>query len=129
LRSDEHHKAQCEIVRYCRLRGGGAEWIYACPNGGKRSKTEAAKLKREGVLAGVWDLFMPVPNFRSLHNGLYVEVKVGEDKLSPEQIAFGEYVRRQGFATFVTRTDYPAQSGINAIEAYMIGEFIQGKVY
>ena len=33
--------------------------IFAIPNGGKRGKAEAARLKSEGVTAGVPDLYVP----------------------------------------------------------------------
>lgn len=42
--------------------------IFAIPNGGHRNKATAAKLKAEGVLSGVPDLFIPEFN-------LWVEMK------------------------------------------------------
>ena len=47
--------------------------IYAVPNGGGRSAQEATRLKEEGVLAGVPDLF--VAEARGGYFGLYVEMK------------------------------------------------------
>lgn len=47
--------------------------LYHIPNGGKRGKREAAKLKRMGVKAGVPDLCLPVA--RGGFHGLYVEMK------------------------------------------------------
>lgn len=35
--------------------------LFHVPNGGKRSKVEAARFKAMGVQAGVPDLFLPVP--------------------------------------------------------------------
>ena len=59
--------------------------MYHIPNGGKRSKSEAARFRTMGVKAGVPDIFLPVK--RSGHwltgpsdmiapyNGLYIELK------------------------------------------------------
>lgn len=47
--------------------------LYAIPNGGNRHPVTAAKLKAEGVRAGVPDLCLPVP--RGTYAGLYVELK------------------------------------------------------
>ena len=59
--------------------------MYHVPNGGKRSKSEAARFRAMGVKAGVPDIFLPVK--RSGHwltipadliapyNGLYIELK------------------------------------------------------
>jgi hypothetical protein len=130
MRNDKHHKCQVAIVNFCR-KYPGAEWIFAIPNGDKRNKATAAKLKREGVLAGVWDLFLPVYTIKgdTEYNGLWIEVKVGSDRLSPKQKAFGEYVRSQGYATFETDKVLTAQSAIDAIQAYLRGEFVQGRKY
>lgn len=47
--------------------------IYHPPNGGQRSKTEAARFKRQGVKAGVSDLVLR--QARGGHHGLYLELK------------------------------------------------------
>lgn len=57
---------------------------YAVPNGGKRDKITAAKLKAEGVKPGTPDTHFPVAcgNYHSM----YIEMKKpGEGRLSPEQ--------------------------------------------
>ena len=53
---DEEHRLQCSCVswfnsRYPKLKG----LLYAVPNGGRRDKVTASKLKQEGVVAGVCD--------------------------------------------------------------------------
>lgn len=47
--------------------------MYHIPNGGQRSKSEAARFKAAGVRAGVPDIFLPCP--RSRYHGLYIELK------------------------------------------------------
>ena len=69
--------------------------LYAIPNGGSRNVKEAARLKREGVLAGVADLFLSCAK-KGLH-GLYIELKVGKNKQSPNQIAFEIKVVKEGY--------------------------------
>lgn len=58
--------------------------LHHIPNGGKRGKAEAAKLKRMGVKKGVPDLNLPVA--RGGFVGLYVEMKrLDGGRLSTEQ--------------------------------------------
>lgn len=68
--------------------------LYAIPNGGKRDAREAAKLKTTGTRAGVPDICLPVP--RGKYNNLYIELKVGKNKPSPEQIKWHERLRANG---------------------------------
>ena len=59
---------------------------FSIPNGGLRSKATAARLKAEGQRAGVWDIFLPVP--RGRWHGLFIEMKVGNNKLTTKQEEF-----------------------------------------
>lgn len=71
--------------------------IFAIPNGGKRSKAQAAKLKLEGVVAGVHDLF--VPEWR-----LWIEMKRQKGgSLSKKQRDFGEEMERVGYDWIVCK--------------------------
>ena len=69
---DREHEIQVECVRWFRMRFRD-EIIYAIPNGGQRNVVVAAKMKAEGVTAGVPDLF--VAAMRGGYGGLYVEMK------------------------------------------------------
>lgn len=61
--------------------------LFHIPNGGKRGKREAEKLKRMGVKPGVPDLCLPVA--RGGFHGLYVEMKRLEGgRVSTEQKAW-----------------------------------------
>ena len=51
------HEEQREVVRWVRQTWPGVI-IFAIPNGGARSPATAGRLKLEGVLAGVPDLFV-----------------------------------------------------------------------
>lgn len=61
------HEEQRELVRWFRLTWPGTR-IFAIPNGGARSKVTAGRLKAEGVVSGVPDLFVPAW-------GLWIEMK------------------------------------------------------
>jgi hypothetical protein len=52
------HEEQRELVKWFRQTFDGVR-IFAIPNGGARSITTAARLKVEGVSAGVPDLYVP----------------------------------------------------------------------
>ena len=61
-----------------------ARRLFAIPNGGQRHPATARRLKREGVLPGIPDLFLAVPRLH--YGGLFIEVKAGNaGKLSPIQ--------------------------------------------
>jgi hypothetical protein len=66
-------------------------WIYANRNGGTRTPREKVDQIREGVLAGVADLF--APGFM-----LYIEMKRTKGGVTSEaQIAFKEHVESFGY--------------------------------
>ena len=73
--------------------------IYAVPNGGKRNKFEAVRLKRQGVTAGVSDLHL-------IHKGqiYFIEVKIHGGRQSLLQSQFEKYVKNQGFQYFIVRS-------------------------
>ena len=60
--------------------------IFAVPNGGYRSKATAGRMKSEGLKAGVWDIFIPIQ--MGQHCGMWIEMKVGKNRLTPAQFAF-----------------------------------------
>ena len=61
----------------------GAFWFH-CPNGGSRNAIEAKKLKAMGVKSGVPDVL--VLDHRQGFNGLAIELKVGYNKPSEQQL-------------------------------------------
>jgi rhodanese-related sulfurtransferase len=81
------HLEQCALIRWCALNEGRfpeLRWIYAIPNGGQRNIAVAAKLKKEGVKAGVPDLCLPVA--RGGYHALYIELKAGKNKPTASQL-------------------------------------------
>jgi hypothetical protein len=72
-------------------------WVAAIPNGGKRSQSEAMRLKVEGVSAGFPDLVIP-----SLF--LYIEMKRTKGgAVSKEQKDWIAYLTKNGYKAVVCR--------------------------
>lgn len=64
------------FIRWCRLaekQYPELETLYHIPNGGARDVQTGARLKREGVRAGMPDYCLPVP--RGDYGALYLELK------------------------------------------------------
>lgn len=87
------------------------------PNGGSRHPAEAARLKAQGVKAGVPDLCVPVA--AGGYHGLFVEMKaVKGGRVSAKQAEWLRLLRRQGYAAWVCKG---ADAAIACIEGYLEG--------
>lgn len=75
------------------------ELLFHVPNGGMRDKITAARLKAEGVKSGVPDVCLPVA--RSCWHGLWIELKVGDNKPSDNQKLWIGKLSEQGYRTVV----------------------------
>lgn len=69
--------------------------LFHVPNGGSRNRIEAANLKKQGVKAGVPDLFLPVA--RGGHFGLFIEMKFGKNRTTAQQKEWIKELRDQGY--------------------------------
>lgn len=76
--------------------------LYAIPNGGARHPAVAAKLKAEGVKAGVPDMFLPVP--RRNYHGMFVEMKYGSNRPTPLQREWGCRLVSEGYIVATCRS-------------------------
>ena len=76
-----------------------APLLFAVPNGGARSRVEAAIMKAEGVTAGVADLLLLVP--RGGWSCLCIEMKTQKGRQTPEQKAWQEAATSKGGALYV----------------------------
>jgi len=105
------HEEQVAVIDYC-------AWArvpcFAIPNGGMRSKATAAKLKAEGVKAGVPDLFVPVA--RGKYHGLFIEMKFGKNRPTEKQREWLALLSRNGYAAICC---HGSSEAIDAIEEYM----------
>lgn len=102
---------QVAVVEWC---DANRVPVFHIPNGGKRGKSEAAYLKRQGVRAGVPDLCVPVA--RGGYHSLYVEMKVGTNKPTQKQAEWIAFLRQQGMCAYVC---YGADAAIECIRRYM----------
>lgn len=92
-------------------------WAFHIPNGGSRNKIEAANLKRQGVKAGVSDIFLPLP--RGGYHGLFIEMKVGRNKPTEKQREFIAFAKNEGYAAVVC---YSAEEAIVVTKKYLKGD-------
>lgn len=86
-----------------------ADDFHHFANERKCSMNEGRKLKRMGVKKGVADFFLALP--LSGKSGLWIELKVGKGKLSPEQQKFLDRKTARGY-TAVAVWGYEAAKAV-----------------
>jgi hypothetical protein len=94
-------KLQSQCVKWFRLQYPN-ETIFAIPNGGQRNITTAKRLKDEGVLSGVADLFVLHGTWN--FNGLFIEMKIGKGKQTESQIEFEQKAKSKHYKYVVCRS-------------------------
>lgn len=103
------HEEQREMVKWFRQTFAGVR-IFAIPNGGARSITTAAKLKVEGVSAGVPDLYVPAWK-------LWIEMKrVKGGVVDKSQKDWHEYLTSIGDTVIVCRGADEAKQMIKQVQ-------------
>jgi len=107
-RGDEEHHEQVDFIsRIKQLAEADPRYAlavrrtFAIPNGGKRSKREAGRLKAEGVKAGVSDIECSLPTRRYV--GLFIEMKSLTGSASDEQRKWINESRDLGYCAEVCR--------------------------
>lgn len=106
----KEHDEQVAFVKWFRLAHPGV-LIFAIPNGGARHPAVASKLKAEGVVAGVADLY--VPKWR-----LWVEMKRTKGGTwTDEQRRFCDYVAEVCGDTYLMARG--ADDGSKAVRIYL----------
>lgn len=88
--------------------------LFHIPNGGSRNALEAANLKRQGVKAGVPDLFLPVA--KGTYHGLFIEMKWGKNTVTDKQDEWLHDLMVQGYKAAVC---YGADEAIEIITDYL----------
>jgi len=96
---EDEQRSLFEWVNWMSGRIPELELLLHIPNGGKRNKLEAIRLKREGVRAGVPDLFLPVA--RGKYHGMFVELKAGKGKPTNPQKEWIRRLNEQGYHALV----------------------------
>ena len=109
------HQLQVACVKWFRLRYPQfAKSLFAVPNGGWRNEAVAAKLKAEGVLAGVADLLLLEANWE--YRGLAIELKTQEGRQSKAQEEWQRYITGRGWEYVIVRS---VEQFIEVVEEYM----------
>lgn len=81
------HDEQKLVVQWFRVQyPKHSKCLWAIPNGGARHIGTAIKLKQEGVVAGVSDLFLMIP--KAQWHGMFIEMKAKGGKVQPNQKEF-----------------------------------------
>ena len=89
--------------------------LYAIPNGGARSLATGARLKSEGALAGIPDLFLACA--RSGRHGLYIELKRRTGgRVSQSQRNLFPLLEAQGYGVVVA---HGWKEAAEAVTAYL----------
>jgi tRNA G26 N,N-dimethylase Trm1 len=97
---ETEHDLQVNCVKYFRYTFPNL-LIFAIPNGGLRNIRVAKKLKAEGVLKGVPDLF--IPHCFDNYNGIFIELKTQNGRQTKEQKEIFETLKENGYMCRVIR--------------------------
>jgi hypothetical protein len=89
-------------------------WFAHIPNGGARDLREGAKFKAMGVKKGIPDYILPFPTLNFA--GLWIELKVGKNYPTNEQLEWIDYLRKVGYSCHVC---YGWEEAKKAIEEYL----------
>jgi hypothetical protein len=118
-RERKEEKMLMDVMKWASYHPICKDYLIHIANERKCSKEMGRKLKLQGVKKGVWDLFLLYPvNF---FPGLWLELKIGKNKLSDSQEKWGETIKKAGFATAVVHDDWEKVKKI--IEGYLNGSF------
>ena len=116
IKSNEDAEQEA-VIQWAKMRSG--RWpelslLHHIPNGGNRSKSEAAKFERMGVLAGVADLHLPAA--RAGYHSLYIEMKYADGRLRKSQ---KDFLRLAAFLGNYCVVCYTAEDAIDVIDSYV----------
>ena len=118
MRRQEEHGLQAACVRWFRLAHPRlALCLVAVPNGGRRDAVTGARLKAEGVVAGVSDLLLLVP--RGQWHGLCIEMKAATGRQSGAQRRWQQAVEERGYKYALVRS---AAQFMAEVDGYLSGE-------
>lgn len=110
--SDEEHRIQTACVQWFRLQFKQLRMnLFAVPNGSKRDVIIGAKLKEEGVLAGVSDLILLYPSGE--YSALCIEMKTPKGKQSQSQQLWQQHIEAYGYKYVICRSLSEFMEAIN----------------
>lgn len=110
---DDLQRAVCRLLDIYQARG--KLMYFAIPNGGKRSKIEAAIMKGLGVKSGVPDLQILFTNGTTI----FLELKAGDNEPTRNQKTWIHWLNENGRPTYVVRS---VDEVYGIVKAAMVGE-------
>jgi len=112
------HEIQSAIVDWSKLKKHNNltvfDYLIKIPNEAKRSYALAARLKKEGLKAGVSDLFLALPS--NGYFGLWLEIKAKRGRVTEAQAKF---IDKMVCVGYVGKVAYSAEQAINMIDDYL----------
>ena len=113
---DEEHRIQCSCVNWFRYQYPRYSLnLFAVPNGGRRDKVTAGKLKAEGVVAGVSDLILALRTDE--FGALFIEMKTEKGRQSESQKEWQRKIEQDGYKYVVCHS---LEEFITEINNYII---------
>lgn len=124
------HQEQAAVIAWwahaCKGYGLPEFALMAIPNAAKRSYALAARMRKEGLRAGIPDLFLAArpkkywgsggPADYDYFPGLWIEMKRKPNKPDANQQAVLLYLRQRGYHCVVA---WSAEEAIRAVKAYL----------
>lgn len=118
LKAPTEEQEQITLFNWARMREQlypELRLMFHIPNGGARSKSEAARFKAAGVKAGVPDIFLPAPSGK--HSGLFIEMKRRKGgRISAEQEIYLKDLAQMGYAVCIC---YGWEDAADTIKTYL----------
>lgn len=109
------HGIQAALVHWFRCKyPEHTHLLFAIPNGERRDKVTAARLKKAGVVAGIPDLMLAIP--KPPFHGLFLELKTATGRASRNQKAVAETLRAQNYRVALA---YGLDDAIETIQTYL----------
>lgn len=115
------HAIQSAFVTWCKLnekRYPGLELAFSVPNAAKRSMALAARMRKEGLRAGVPDWWLPSASWacgQDRFHGLSIEFKSGKGRLTDAQEKYVKGLREVGWRVEVCRS---TEEAIKVVRSY-----------
>lgn len=117
MRNNAEHYEQARVVSWAKINETiypELFLLYAIPNAGKRTPRQGAWLKAEGLKAGVPDICLPVA--RGKYHSIYIEQKVDDGRLQPQQKTWLKKLADQGNYTCAS---WSSEETIKILKAYL----------
>jgi hypothetical protein len=114
MNKQSEHELQKAVAKY--LDYIKVLW-WATPNGGHRHIGTARKLKQEGVKSGVPDICIAEP--KGTYNGLFIELKVGKNKVTDNQFVMLAELNKRGYQTAIC---YSFDEVVKVVSNYLEGK-------